>query len=483
MSQGLAALKQFHLRRMWEPPSTLIERIVRDRMLLEGATAHPRMREQWRRYRFMVERAAQYAEAGGKSLRAFLGWLEDQINNRVRVTETPVPESDEESVRVMTMHSSKGLEFPVVVLTGLNSARRTEVDASLYDRQRGTVEVCLGSGTSRTATPGYEALEDKERRMSEAEYVRLLYVAATRARDHLVLSLRRRERGRNTAAHTISGYMDNHPQLWETVVLEGHIPASEDGSTEGADGAATVPARSEHSVEARDEWMNRRQEMIAARGRATFTSATSLGQKEREERERKDEQEWGQGVEPWRRGRAGSQVGRAVHAVLQSIDLATGEGLEERARAQATAEGIPDREGDVIRLCRIAVDSGIVRRAVASERLWREVPVAAQVEGGFLHGFIDLLFEEPDGLVVVDYKTDSVDEDRVEDAVEKYRLQGGAYACAVGKATGKTVKEVRFLYLEAQRDVPLPDLEQAVRDAEQQAMQELAYQGPTRSVC
>jgi ATP-dependent helicase/nuclease subunit A len=171
-----------------------------------------------------------------------------------------------------------------------------------------------------------------------------------------------------------------------------------------------------------------------------------------------------------------------VHAVLQSIDLETGEGLEERARAQATAEGIPGREADVIRLSRIAIDSDIVRRSVASKRLWREVPVAAQVEGGFLHGFIDLLFEEPDGLVVVDYKTDSVDEDRVEDAVEKYRLQGGAYAYAVSRATGKEVKEVRFLYLEAQREVPLPDLEQAVRDAEQRAMEELAYQGAAPTV-
>ena len=160
--------------------------------------------------------------------------------------------------------------------------------------------------------------------------------------------------------------------------------------------------------------------------------------------------------------------------MLQSIDLATGEGLEDRARAQATAEGIPNRIDDVIRLARIAVNSDIVRRAVASQRLWREVPVAAPVQGGFLHGFIDLLFEEADGLVVVDYKTDTVDEDRVEDAVEKYRLQGGAYACSVGKVTGRPVKEVRFLYLEAQTDVLLPDLEIAVEEAERRAVEELA---------
>lgn len=475
--EGLEALREFHLRRMWESPSMLIERFVRDRMLLEGATAHPRMREQWRRYRFMVERAAQYAEVGGKSLRSFIVWIEDQTNERAYVTETPVPESDEESVRVMTMHSAKGLEFPVVILTGLNSPRRNTLTASLYNRQEASVEVSLGPSGSRIATAGYEELAQKEKLMSEAEEVRLIYVAATRARDHLVLSLRRRNKGGTMVAHTISGYMSNHPELWQPVVLRGDIPQPPPEEDEDNDVAETTVAGPEHSLGARDAWKAGRDELIANRGGPLFTSATALGQRERQERERKDEQEWGQDNEPWRRGRAGTQVGRAVHAVLQSIDLATGAGLEERAKAQATAEGIPNREADVIRLARIAVDSNIVRRAVASQRLWREVPVAAPVEGGFLHGFIDLLFEEPDGLVVVDYKTDSVDEDRVEDAVKKYRLQGGAYACAVGKATGKRVKEVRFLYLEAETDVLLAELDEAIRDAEQRAMEELAYQG------
>ena len=100
--------------------------------------------------------------------------------------------------------------------------------------------------------------------------------------------------------------------------------------------------------------------------------------------------------------------------------------------------------------------------------------MAAPVGDGFLHGFIDLLFEEPDGLVIVDYKTDSVPAEEVDRAVERYRLQGGAYACAMTRATGKTVKEVRFLYLQPRRDVPLPDLEGALRDAEERARDRLA---------
>jgi ATP-dependent helicase/nuclease subunit A len=190
-----------------------------------------------------------------------------------------------------------------------------------------------------------------------------------------------------------------------------------------------------------------------------FAAATALDKSKKEE---KPEQ---QTAEPWRRGRGGTSLGRAVHAVLQSIDLATGEGLEERARAQAVAEGIPDREDVIIRLVRAAVGSEIVGRAVASGRLWREVPVATPVGSGSLDGFIDLLFEEADGLVLVGYKTDSVPAQEAQDAVARYRLQGGAYAYAIGKATGKPVKQVVFLYLQPRQEVTLEDVPQAMQEA------------------
>ena len=479
VAECLAVLKEFHHQRVWVSPAALVERFVRDRMLMESATDHPRMREQWRRYRFMVERARQYAEANGHSLRSFVNWIEDQISERVRVTESPVPESDEAAVRVMTIHSAKGLEFPVVVLTGINSNPNRPTASALFDRQASSVEVSVGSRNAKFSTPGYEELSKREKEMTDAEEVRRMYVATTRARDHLVLSLRRSSRGRNTnsVAHRISALMADSPEMWEPAFVGGIGGYTIDRQRGGHGEPPSPEFLSDHSVEARDSWVAEREDMIRSQGKPSFVSATALGQAARVERERKDEQEWGQGDEPWRRGRAGSQVGRAVHAVLQSIDLATGAGLEERAQAQATAEGIPSRVGDVIELSRQAVNSDCVRRAVASQRLWREVPVAAPVEGGFLHGFIDLLFEEPDGLVVVDYKTDSVEEDRVEDAVRKYRLQGGAYACAVAKTTGKPVKEVIFNYLAARREVPLPELAGAVTEAERSAREELGSAG------
>ena len=93
-------------------------------------------------------------------------------------------------------------------------------------------------------------------------------------------------------------------------------------------------------------------------------------------------------------------------------------------------------------------------------------PLDDSIEAGLIEGFIDLLFEEEDGLVVVDYKTDAIEAQDTAELANRYRVQGGAYTLALEKATGKSVKEVVFLFLQPQSEESITDVVALKAEAE-----------------
>ena len=474
VADALEVLRRAHDKRMWTATAALIDGFLRDRLLMESAIGQPRTREQWRRYRFLVEQARAFAAAGGNSLRSFLEWVQRQADEGARVTETPVPESDEDAVRIMTVHASKGLEFPVVILTGLNTGRNARVDRVIFDD--GNVEVGVGSGNSIFQTAGYEEKVEQEKVLDDHEHVRLLYVATTRARDHLVLSMHRPAKSNaNLDSTKIAALLEDHDDLWKQVELQPeHQVRAMIQETQDAAQSQQPFDRAEHTLNARDKWQSKRQDVLAVQGKPASVAATRLADVVKDEA---DADSGAEDMHASRRGRGGAALGRAVHAVLQSIDLETGDGIPDTARAQAAAEGIPQSHSEIAALASTAVNSDIVRRAVASGRYWREALVAAPIGEGVLEGFIDLLFEEDGELVVVDYKTDNINANAAEYiANNRYREQAGSYALITERATQKPVKDVVFLFLLPRSEHSMEDLESLKANAEREAKQYLTVQ-------
>ncbi|HEY2563895.1 MAG TPA: UvrD-helicase domain-containing protein [Acidimicrobiales bacterium] len=474
---GMAGLHQLHAQRWWQDVSGLIELVMQERKLLELGLDEGRPRDVWRRLRFVADQARQFTDSYGGDLRRYLAWVELQQRDDVRAVEVVLPESDDDAVRVLTVHGAKGLEFPIVFLTGLSRPGSFESGPQVLWGSDGP-EVKL---TKRVKTGGFDELATREAAMNQAQDLRLLYVAATRARDHLVVSLHHQASAKSCHAAVLGPLCAAEPDLcrylddgtWAASASRTGNAAPGSTGTEGLgrtgpEGAVstrsqsdrvgtTAPILPEDEQAPRRAWEEQRAQLVGPGGRPRTLAATTIAALAREKADAALDSEPDPGLDKdgtdidlpaWRRGRAGTSIGRAVHGVLQAIDLDTGAQLDDLVRLQASAEGVPSRTRDIARRVRAALDSEIVRDAVAGDRYWRELYVGTPVGDRTLEGFIDLLIAGPDGYTVVDYKTDAVatdsDLDRV---VERYRLQGATYALAVERALGVTVNRCVFLFL------------------------------------
>lgn len=297
-------------------------------------------------------------------------------------------------------------------------------------------------------TEEFAAWAPIDEQMGFDERIRLLYVACTRARDHLVVSLHRRLRAsppKSSAARTNAELLvHGMGELLEVLPSVGRQRGS---------AASTATGQRPEPPPLLDVWAVERQAALATSARPTTVAATALTEEGAPDAGAEPDpglQKRPRDLDlpPWLKGRYGTAVGRAVHGVLQTIDLATGEGLDPIVAAQCQAEAISDRAADVRRLVSAALASPSVQEA-ARRPHWREVYACVPLDGGrLLEGYVDLLYRNSEGLVVVDYKTAATSDPReLDHRVDGYRLQGASYALAIGAVTDEPVTQVTFLFL------------------------------------
>jgi len=466
VGEALDYFRTLHGVRRWLSPSELADRIVRDRRVLELGEAEGRARDLWRRIRFVLDQARAWTDTTDGTLRQYLAWIRQQTGEGSRVSEAVLPETDDDAVRIMTVHAAKGLEFPVTIVSGLSTQPQRRPAGAEVVWPPG--QQCLIRVGQTVVSAAFEAHIPIDEQMSHDERIRLLYVACTRAQDHLVLSLHRKARAappdtaaKLTSAELLASALDD--------LLRGLPTIAADATAAPAPPAGAHPAQPS-DLPPLDDWRRHRETALATSRVPRTVAATALSPEGRPEalvdpglHKRPRDLD----LPPWQKGRYGTAIGRAVHAVLQTIDLATGAGRAEAVAAQAAGEGVIGHEAHIDALVRAALASPSVIEA-ATRPHWRELYVGVPLGGGrTLEGYVDLLYRSDEGLVVVDYKTGPASPDTdLDPLVERYRAQGASYALAVADATGEPVVGMVFAFLTpaGPAERALPDLPDAIAD-------------------
>ena len=441
--------------------------------------------------------AAEYESRGRRDLESFLVYL-DAMESRGLV----LPGQTDNGVAILSIHKSKGLEFPVVFLCGLSRSFNLESARAqvLCDRDLGLGLSCVDRRTRvRYPTVSRRAIAAKTLDATLSEELRVLYVAMTRARDRLIMSyasrnpenvltriaLRRDLGGRGALAASASCLGDwvllaamerteagalfslggdtdsavpgNFP--WKIVAAQA-TPLPED-TRSAAPPAAPI---SEETLEKLRQSLAFRYPHQAATQAPSKQTATERKGREKDREAAENAQEPPVPRRSWRAPaftQAAKDRGSAVHLALQYIDYGTCGSLDG-VRAELTRlkqEGFltEDQEQaiDPASLARF-FGSDLGKRLRGAKNILREFKfsilddgsvLAPDLEGEkiLLQGVVDCAILEEDGITVLDFKTDHVSPDHLAQTVERYRLQVEAYASALERIFERRVKG-KYLY-------------------------------------
>jgi ATP-dependent exoDNAse (exonuclease V) beta subunit len=167
------------------PPSSVLSLVLEERRVLEVASSELRFRDVLIAFRYLVEEARVWFESTGGTFREYVDYLTRRIQGEVRTSEATLSDLDDDAVNIMTIHAAKGLEFPIVVVAGQSKNSRPQKPKYRHFVNGESLECRVGIYQS----DGFDACNLREVAEGEAETARLLYVAYTRAQDHLVVSL------------------------------------------------------------------------------------------------------------------------------------------------------------------------------------------------------------------------------------------------------------------------------------------------------
>lgn len=416
--------------------------------------------------RKLVDLAGDYARSRSPRLDAFIRYLEEQAAREIREGEAPLQVEGAEAVTLMTIHKSKGLEFPVVVLPDLG--RREQ--GGRHDSSGFAVATPYGplACADSEAKPQLWQLHGRACKRAEAdEAARLLYVAMTRARDRLLLAgptnpesntvmqrlqseffeSKAREAGETEKAEDaeIVSRPGWEARVWRTAEPGGETPHSEDAGC----------------VELSPPLLARLEPASPGPARSARYAASTLSHVMAGEGSGHDASGANDSESSGARSALAAQRGTLVHELLEhwtpGTDLdalvgalvrESGLSLAERAEAAQALRALAPR----------LAKAPLVRRLLDEPSALREAPFSLQLDDALVVGTVDAVLENGE---IVDWKTGG----RRAESHAAYEWQVRLYALAMRQLQGREAPGGWLYYVDRDEavavDVSAPRLEEA----------------------
>ncbi|MCC6153635.1 MAG: UvrD-helicase domain-containing protein, partial [Candidatus Hydrogenedentes bacterium] len=388
--------------------------------------------------------AETFSGARPPNLRAFVHYLNDMAVREIREGEAAADADNQHSVTIMTIHKAKGLEFPLVYVADLGrDAKGGPARNVALHKDIGFVAKVNGPDGTLTAPALHEGIRDIKNDEEMAEQARILYVAMTRARDHLFLCGAPTKAGGNAwmsvfdEQYNVCDKSDGdmiHADGWESVVRRAVPPRTFAAAPPAAHIAREI-SRIQNRIVAVNETPSPRlsvpvtdvlRAMHDARAKTPASAAPANQNTSGISRRR----------------------GTLTHAFLERWDF---QHAPDDALASVLRESSLDDDEtrrfteDITRCAAQFLASDLGKMIAAAKRIEREVPFILALDDRIIRGTIDLIV---DGTTIVDYKTGKPGPNEL----AGYATQLQLYAAAVRELTGTAVSGAYLVLLDMPDD-------------------------------
>jgi len=475
--------------------------------------------------RILFQRAKQYEATSFKGLFNFINFINKLRKSSGDMGSAKILGENEDVVRIMSIHKSKGLEFPVVFLSGSGKQfNLMDLNKNILFHEElglGPELVNLEKRVSYSTLPK-EAIKQRIKLETLSEEMRILYVAFTRAKEKLIItgatsdlkkwckkscsaaSLNKEEilssevlKGKSyldwmgmalckhkdgnslrELAETVDINIKNDLSTWEIkfwsksqIIVDKNLEIVDKIKKENLL-ISTEGSTVDKEIERRLGFEYKFKEATTIKSNFSVSDLKKKNQEEAEDINEiyKERLEIKPKFLQEEKGLTAAKKGTAMHFVMQKLDLSRISSLDEiklQLKELVDRELLSREEFKGIKANKIFnfFESTLGKRMLEAYnkgfKIYRELPFYTEIspleiEDGLsenikeemvrLQGVIDCFFYEGDNIILLDYKTDYVEEGNEEEMLKKYTIQINYYREALSKITGKTVAE-SYLYL------------------------------------